>query len=117
VKVDSPRPVLATRVGEAHQKSELEKASQEFEALLLRQMVEAMRKTVGAEESSGNQLTDHLIDTALADHLASSGGIGLSETLAGLGGSGTDNPRPHQLTPASAELRMRLERFKGFTEI
>lgn len=51
----------------------------EFEALLLRSMVESMRKTTTAEdEQPGGQLVEHLIDDALAGHLAKSGGIGLA---------------------------------------
>jgi hypothetical protein len=115
MKVELQRPVMQARMGEPHDASELKKASQEFEALLLRQMVEAMRKTVGAEESSGNQMTDHLIESALADHLASSGGIGLSETLAGL--EGRDGPPPHQVSPGREDVNLLLERQLRFTKI
>ena len=57
-------------------------AAREFEAVMLRQMVEALRSaTKMGEEESGNQMTDHLIDDALANHLAKAGGIGLADTL------------------------------------
>jgi Rod binding domain-containing protein len=58
-------------------------AAQEFEAVMLRQLVEALRKAAkaGSEEESGGQLTDHLIEDALATHMAKAGGIGLADTL------------------------------------
>jgi len=63
---------------------DLGKTAQEFEALLLRNVVESMQKTAKLDgESSGNQLTDHLIEDALANHLAKSGGIGLARYLEG----------------------------------
>lgn len=51
---------------------------------MLRQMVEALRKAtrMGDEEESGQQMTEHLIEDALANHLAKAGGIGLADTIA-----------------------------------
>lgn len=59
-------------------------AAVEFEAVMLRQMVEALRKAtrMGDEEESGQQMTEHLIEDALANHLAKAGGIGLADTIA-----------------------------------
>jgi Rod binding domain-containing protein len=59
-------------------------AAQEFEAVMLRQMVEALRKAarMGGEAESGHQLADHLVEDALASHLARSGGIGLADAIA-----------------------------------
>ncbi|HRE88672.1 MAG TPA: hypothetical protein PK095_05975 [Myxococcota bacterium] len=65
-------------------RGDVRKAAVEFEAVMLRQMVEALKKAtkVGGEEESGQQMTDHLIEDALANHLAKAGGIGLAETIA-----------------------------------
>jgi hypothetical protein len=53
-----------------------------FEAMLLREVVKAMRATVpegGALSGvTGRQVYDAMIEDALADHLARDGGIGLS---------------------------------------
>lgn len=67
----------------APRNGDVRQAAQEFEAVMLRQMVEALRKAAkaGAEEESGGQLTDHLIEDALATHMAKAGGIGLADTL------------------------------------
>src|SRR5690606_37895955 len=51
----------------------------EFEAMMLRGMVEAMHRSARiADEEAGGQLVDHLIVDALADNLAKAGGIGLA---------------------------------------
>lgn len=65
-------------------RGEVRDAAVEFEAVMLRQMVEALRKAtkMGGEEESGHQMTDHLIEDALANHLAKAGGIGLADTIA-----------------------------------
>jgi Rod binding domain-containing protein len=94
---------------------ELEKVSQEFEALLMRQMVEAMRKTTGAEESEGNQMVDHLIEDSLANHLARSGGIGLAKSLTATVGGG--EIAPHQINPLpNKDMHLVLERSLRFPE-
>jgi len=76
----------------------------QFEALLLRNMVAALRKGASWEsEESGGQLVDHLIEDALANHLAKSGGIGLAALVAGE----ADKP---QVIP-STEMQLRLDRW------
>jgi len=57
--------------------------AREFESLLLKQLVAAMRATTMDDEEnpSGGQLVDHLIEEGLANHLARSGGIGLGDYL------------------------------------
>ncbi len=74
-------PVLGNPT--APRNGDVRHAAQEFEAVMLRQMVEALRKAAkaGAEEESGGQLTDHLIEDALATHMAKAGGVGLADTL------------------------------------
>lgn len=75
-------PVLGNPSGLRN--GDVRQAAQEFEAVMLRQMVEALRKAarMGGEEESGHQLADHLIEDALASHLARSGGIGLADAIA-----------------------------------
>lgn len=63
----------------------LDKVAQEFEALMLSKMVESMRKTVPKSglfpKSSGQNLYDHMMDQALAEHLSKSGGLGIAKML------------------------------------
>ena len=64
----------------------LGQAAEGFEAVLLQKMVAAMRATVpksedGGPGQSGQQMYDHLIDTALAEHLAGAGGVGIADML------------------------------------
>jgi Rod binding domain-containing protein len=81
MKIQAPNTPLGAS---SFQGPELGKTAEEFEALLLRNVVESMQKTAKLDgESSGNQLTDHLIEDALANHLAKSGGIGLARYLQG----------------------------------
>lgn len=76
----------------------------EFEAMMLRGMVEAMHRSARiADEEAGGQLVDHLIVDALADNLAKAGGIGLAEMVAGAG------DEPHVVP--STEGQLRLERW------
>lgn len=57
----------------------------EFEAMLLTQMISAMRKTVGEsgllEASPQRKVFDGVFDNEMARSLVSSGGLGLAETL------------------------------------
>jgi flagellar protein FlgJ len=59
----------------------IRETAREFESLLLKQLVAAMRSTTMSEEESGGQLVDHLLEDGLASHLARSGGIGLADYL------------------------------------
>jgi Rod binding domain-containing protein len=74
----------------------------QFEALLLKNLVEAMRATTGEPEASGGQLVDHLIDDALAGHLARSGGVGLAAFV---------EPQASEPQPLSASRQLELERW------
>jgi len=62
----------------------LHRANTEFEAVLLRQLVVAMRKTVPQSETmpASSKLYDHFIEEGLSRHLADVGGIGLADLLA-----------------------------------
>lgn len=66
-----------------NRRSDVREAAQEFEAVMLRQMVEAFRRAARTgDEEEGSQMTEHLIEDALAGHLAKAGGIGLADTIA-----------------------------------
>ena len=55
-----------------------------FEALLVRQLVRAMRATVpSAEGATGSQMYDELIEQGLSEHLSSGRGLGLAELFDG----------------------------------
>ena len=63
--------------------TQLQGASSDFEALLLRQLVVAMRKTIPESSTSAasSKLYDHFLEDGLSQHLADVGGIGLSDLL------------------------------------
>lgn len=92
-------------------RGEVRDAAVEFEAVMLRQMVEALRKAtrMGGEEESGHQMTDHLIEDALANHLAKAGGIGLADTIASSVEERHSLPR--------ADMHLILERGLRFTPL
>lgn len=92
-------------------RGEVRDAAVEFEAVMLRQMVEALRKAtkMGGEEESGQQMTDHLIEDALANHLAKAGGIGLADTIASSVEERHSLPR--------ADMHLILERGLRFTPL
>lgn len=73
--------------------SELRHAARQFEAVLLRQLVSAMRRSApkGGLGSGGGASGQYLamFDQVLADHMAETGGIGLADVISrGLGGEG-----------------------------
>lgn len=74
----------AAREG-AQTPEELQKMAEEFEALMLSKLVEAMRKTVPESglfpQSSSQALYDGMMDDALGHHLAKGGGMGIQEQL------------------------------------
>lgn len=80
----------SAQLAAAHQAEKgqrLHDANTDFEALLLRQLVVALRKTIPQSESqsglsASNKMYDHFIEEGLAQHLADAGGIGLADVLA-----------------------------------
>ncbi|WP_217126673.1 flagellar assembly peptidoglycan hydrolase FlgJ [Hydrogenophilus thiooxidans] len=72
----------AAQTGDPHQA--IRGAAQQFEALMLHQMLKAMRATVPENpltDSSAQKLWQELADQQLASDLAKSGGFGLAATL------------------------------------
>ena len=65
--------------------TKLKKACQDFEALVLKQMLEVMRKSVPKDGlfSGGyaEEVFQSMQDDKLAEHLAQSGGLGFADTL------------------------------------
>lgn len=80
--VETRLPVRSP-IEEGAPRGNVRETAQQFEAVMLRQMIEAFRRSakMSGEEESGGQMTDHLIEDALASHMAKSGGIGLADTL------------------------------------
>ena len=78
-------PSLKHVVDGVNAESDLKKANQDFEALLMRHLVKAMRKTIPESglfsSETARQLNDYLIETALSDSLASGGGIGINQLI------------------------------------
>lgn len=58
-------------------------AAQEFEALLLSQLLKGLRRTVpeGGDRSPVREIYQELLDEQLAGHLARHGGIGLARMI------------------------------------
>lgn len=79
-------------------------AAKAFEAIMLRQLVRAMRPSGGSLGGQGSQLVDHLVESSLADHLAAAGGIGLADLMAlQIGGAEPDDvPRAPEPPGADA---------------
>ena len=79
-----PRMLPQPKSGEA---SGLKKANRDFETIMLRQVVKAMRKTIPESgllsSKTGKQLYDHLMESALSNALSKRGGIGISDVIEG----------------------------------
>ncbi len=72
-------------VADTKEEAKLKKACTDFEALLLNQMLEVMRKSVpkGGLFSGGHaeEVFQSMQDEKLAEHLAQNGGLGLADRL------------------------------------
>ncbi len=67
------------------ERGRLSDATAQFEAILLTKVVTAMRATIPRSSDSagvtGEQIYDHMIEQALATHLADAGGVGVASML------------------------------------
>lgn len=63
--------------------SQLKEASEQFEAIFLRQLLRDLRKTatIDGENSSMTGIYNEMLDEHLANQLARAGGIGLAEVI------------------------------------
>lgn len=61
--------------------AELKKAARQFEGLLIRELVKTMRKSTPMLEGDQGKQYSEMFDSALSDHLADSGGVGLAQVL------------------------------------
>lgn len=77
------RTVDVSQYQSERQAAELKRANTNFEAVMLRQLVTALRKMVPTSESTpaSSRMYEHFIEDGLSQHLADSGGIGLGELL------------------------------------
>ena len=74
-------------------------AAQQFEAVLLQQLIKVMRSTTPVLQGDQAGMYTSMIDSALADHLAAAGGIGLAAPLSpllGAEGDGGDGAQASQ---------------------
>lgn len=78
-------PVSTTGPREAPQPpdAKVKHVAEEFEAVLLGQLLKGLRRTVpeGEEVSSARQMYNELLDEALATEIARKGGIGLADVI------------------------------------
>ncbi len=76
---------IANKIGNGVQKEDdLESAAQDFEAIFLHKMLEAMRKTVpksGLLESFSSDMYQSMFDEELANEMAKRGDIGLANMM------------------------------------
>jgi len=86
--VSSVAPVRARFEGIANdpaQDRKLQQAARQFESLFLQRIVSAMRKETSTMSPSnsgpGGHLYDHMINTALADHMTEGRGVGIADSL------------------------------------
>ena len=75
---------LSSRVAETAQIQKIRHTAQEFEAVLLRQMMREMRNSVFSETSKGGSNATYLslADEQLANNMASQGGFGFGKAMA-----------------------------------
>ncbi len=71
---------------DAKSSHELQKAAQDFEAVLLNMVLKAMWKTVPKsdlfEKNSATQIYEGLMHSSLSEEMASNGGLGIAKVLA-----------------------------------
>ncbi|MCC6620501.1 MAG: rod-binding protein [Deltaproteobacteria bacterium] len=74
--------------GRVRRAGDLRSVATEFEAVMLQELVKAMRATTSLDgkEQKGDTMVEGLVDDAMAQHLARAGGIGLADYLTGLTG-------------------------------
>ena len=87
----------------------------EFEALLIRKVVEAMRKTIPESEmgQSGRQMHDYLVEESLTKALSSGRGLGLSRMFPG--GNETDGVGGANGFRSGDQLNRGIDRMKWAT--
>jgi peptidoglycan hydrolase FlgJ len=70
----------------AKSEQELQKAAQDFEAVLLNMVIKAMWKTVPKsdlfEKNSASNIYEGLMHSSLSEEMASNGGMGIAKVLA-----------------------------------
>lgn len=103
----------------------VKQVAQEFEALLLQQLVAAMREGTSSEgeDGPGKQLVDHYVEEGLARHIAKAGGLGLGRYLEretgtaeadasrSMGVVGAAGSFGHLMRPGGVDALERLVRF------
>jgi flagellar protein FlgJ len=102
------RPELAdVRAGSksATEEKKLAEATRQFEAMLLRQILQQARQTVikskFTESSAGSEIYQDLVNAQMADAMTQSGGFGLARTLERQLSPHTSSAHPKATIPTS----------------
>ena len=94
-----------TRTGPGAEAKKLADATRQFEALLIRQILQQARQTVipskFAESSATSDIYQDMINAEMADAMSRSGGLGLAENLQRQLSRPTLTPPAPALSPAS----------------
>ncbi|MDH4246617.1 MAG: rod-binding protein [Deltaproteobacteria bacterium] len=82
---DSKLMNLKGRAGAALEKTRMREAAQEFESLMIEQMIREMRKNVPKSDlfgnSKGQEIFEEMLDGEYAKNMVDKGGIGLADML------------------------------------
>ena len=82
-KAENSKNVLKNNPKSSH---ELQKAAQDFEAVLLNMVLKAMWKTIPKsdlfEKNSSSEIYKGLMHSSLSEEMASNGGLGIAKVLA-----------------------------------
>ncbi len=83
-RINGSAPSVTAPKPQSQEEKQLLNACQEFEAIMLQQMMKSMRATVPKSELSqsfGQEITQDMYDEKLTDEMAKSGGIGLAQVM------------------------------------
>jgi flagellar protein FlgJ len=95
--------------------AEIKKAAQDFESLLLNQMIKGLRRTVPEAEPKGHehQMYQEMLDERLAQELAGRGGIGIADALRRYMSPRPAPPQGSSLTPPSLSTERNIKPLEG----
>ncbi|MFQ5963007.1 MAG: rod-binding protein [Candidatus Scalinduaceae bacterium] len=81
-KTENAKDILKNNLKSSY---EIEKATQDFEAILLNMLIQAMWKTIPEsglfEKNSSTQIYEGIIQSALSEEIARGGGLGIGKII------------------------------------